>query len=550
MINNVSNFLEINPLIKGVTLLINSLKTKLILFYLVLVLLVITLKVTSLNYLQLPQLYGLEALSDKKDINNIKTAFNSKSKEYGVINYDNAVWDDTYHFVNNENPSYTESNFVKDTYRSLDINGINIYNKKGQTVWQQAWEHDTWDPLVFEPFAQPSAFVKKHILISDELLAKNNNKPLSSVGFTLIEEKLIIFSATSIFKANLSGSANGTMLFWRFFDDRILKDLQQRAGIEFTIEVINPQIGETPQLSSHGIHIKNSYRTVQGEIFDIVPFISGNGAIKFTYQAPPRQFSTSWFNQSTIITSLLFLVTLLLLFIFLHYFIVRPILKADSVVTAIIKDDNHSVRFNSQRKDELGTLFNLIDRLLEGVESTKQQLISHNVRLQTISQTDSLTQIPNRRAFDTYMEKLLATSEQGLVVSILICDVDFFKKYNDYYGHAKGDKTLCLIAQALRKNLHEDTDFVARYGGEEFVIVLKNTNKFEGLSVANNLIKTISDLNISHQKSEISKVVTLSIGIHSFTIENQKEYMPFFVVADKALYQAKEQGRNQALYID
>jgi len=520
-----------------------------VIFYFLLVIFVAFIKVTSLHYIQLPQLFTLEALSDKKDISHIKMAFSSKSKELSVINYDNAVWDDTYHYVNNKNIEFTDSNFVIDTFKSLGINGIHIYDSNAKTVWQQSWHRANWTPANFLPFDQPSLFVKQHILVSDELIKNNNNKPVSRKGFTLLDDKLIFFSATSIFKANLSGHANGTMLFWRFFDDELLIELQQRAGIKFTIEVIQPSIKNAVRLSSKNLDTENSYRTESGQIFDVVPLVTGNGAIKFTYQAPARQFSTSWLNQSTIISSILFLLTLLMIFIFFHYFIIRPIIKADKRVTAIIEHNDHSFRFSSKRKDELGTLFNLIDRLLDGVESSKQELISHNIRLQRISQTDSLTKIPNRRAFDHYMKKLLETSPLGLDVSILVCDVDYFKKYNDHYGHAKGDKTLYSIAQTLRTNLHEDTDFVARYGGEEFVIVLKGTDQKSAQSVANNLVGKVANLNMSHTTSDVADVVTLSIGIHTYVMAEQQQYMPLFELADEALYQAKEQGRNRAVAI-
>ncbi|WP_198559900.1 sensor domain-containing diguanylate cyclase [Colwellia sp. 12G3] len=508
------------------------------------------IKVISLHYIQLPQLYALEASSDEKDISRIKMAFTSKSKEYGVINYDNAVWDDTYHFINNQNTEFTDSNFVTDTYKSLGINGINIYDKQAKTVWRQAWDLDNFSPLTFPPFDSPSAFVTKHILVSEEQISTNNNKPVSRVGFTFLNDKIILFAATSIFQANLTGSTNGTMLFWRFFDEEVLTNLQQRAGIDFTIELVQPSLKNTVKLTSKNVFINKSYRTKKGEIYDVIPLVTGNGGIKFTYKAPIRQFSTSWLNQSTITSSMLFLLTLFMLFIFFHYFIIRPILRADKMVTAIVKHNDHSIRFSSKRKDELGTLFNLIDRLLDGVESKEQQLISHNIRLQHISQTDSLTKIPNRRAFDTHMKKILNTSSLGLNVSMMICDVDYFKKYNDSYGHAKGDEALYLIAQALRKNLHEETDFVARYGGEEFVVVLKNTNEDNAIAVANNLINIIADLKIPHIKSDIHDSVTISIGIHTFVLAGQQQYMPFFERADEALYQAKEQGRNRAIAKD
>lgn len=295
---------------------LSSLKTKLILFYCLLILFAAFIKITTLHHIQLPQLYTLEALSDEKDISRIKMAFTSKSKEYGVMNYDNSVWDDTYHFINNKNTDFTDSNFVTDTYKSLGINGINIYDKEAKIVWHQAWDLLEWSQLTFPPFDQPSVFVKKHILVSDELISKNNNKPVSRIGFTFLNDKIILFAATSIFKANLEGSANGTMLFWRFFDEEVLTDLQQRAGIDFTIELIQPSLKNTVRLTSKNELISNSYRTKKGKIYDVIPLITGNGVIKFTYNAPIRQFSTTWLNQSTVISSVLFLLTLLMLFLF------------------------------------------------------------------------------------------------------------------------------------------------------------------------------------------------------------------------------------------
>lgn len=506
----------------------------------------IIVKTLDLHFIQLPQFYALESLSDEKDISRIKIAFNSKSKEFGVINYDNAVWNESYHYINNRNDDFPEENFVIDAYKSLGLNGVHLFDKKSKRVWSRSWDRTNWSEMNFPAFDQPSLFVKEQLLISNDEVANNNNLPLTKAGFVLIENKFIIFAATSIFQANLDGSANGTMLFWRIVDQQVLSDLQERAGIIFRIEIIESKKNNLLSLSSKNVYKEGSYRTENDEIYGFYPFISGEGGVKFSYQAPSRQFTTDWFNYSSVITLLLFLVALLMISLFFHYVIIRPISKADKRVTAIIKNSDEKIRFSSNRKDELGTLFNLIDRLLDDVASNEQELVSHNLRLQTISRTDGLTNIPNRRAFDLYMVNLFETTTFGEEVSMLICDVDYFKKYNDYYGHALGDNTLRLIANCLRKNLHEDTDFVARYGGEEFVIILKNTNEIQAKSVANNLVRRVKALQIAHKDSKASEVVTISIGYHSFIISGQQQYMSFFELADKALYKAKNEGRNRA----
>jgi len=498
----------------------------------------------NLSYIQLPQLYLMEKHSDQKDLNRIKIAFQSVSNELDVINYDNAVWTETYDYINNRNENYTKDNFVIDAFKSIGLNGIYIYDIKGNKVWGQAWNKKTWTPMSFTAFDLPSSFVKSKLLISQGAVKKSNNKPVTRSGYAFLNNKLILFSATSVFKANLTGKSNGTMLFWRFVDEEVLTKLQQRSGIKFNIEVINSVI-EGSLINTELTRDEVSIRSAEGEISGYYPLFANMGAIQFNYQAPKRQFDIDWFNQSTIIMSLLFSITLLIVTLFVHYVVIRPILKAEKFVRNVVKNNDHTVRLNSPRKDELGNLFNLIDRLLDDVASQEQELISHNLRLQKISRTDGLTNIANRRAFDIHMQTLLETGLQGMEVSILICDVDYFKKYNDYYGHAKGDNALRLIAESLQKNLHLETDFVARYGGEEFIVVLKNTNEKQALSVANNLLKCIRALGIEHQESDVLDVVTISIGLYNFSMGSQKNYEPLFEIADQALYSAKDNGRNQ-----
>lgn len=522
-----------------------SLKTKLSIIFLLMIGLTVTIEMLNLKYIRLPQLISLEANSDQKDIKRIKIAFKSMVKELGVINYDNAVWDEAYDYVDNRDPQFPESNFVIDAFQSLDLNGIHIYDRQGNTVWSRTWDRDKTTQISFVPFDSPTSFVKEYILSADKLVKANGNRPLTRAGFTLLDDQLVMYAATSIFKATLEGGTNGTMVFWRFVDESIFSGLRELAGIEFEIELVKSGKEQAIELSSLGSFSPGSYRTQKGVIFDFYPFSAGSGGMRFIYEAPDRQFETNWFNNSTVMTSILFSLTLLFVSILVHFVIIGPILNAEKLVNSIIKANDRTVRFKSKRKDELGTLFNLIDRLLDDVTSKEQELKSHNVRLQKISRTDGLTNIANRRALDKYMERLLNNSESGLEVSLLVCDVDYFKKYNDFYGHALGDKVLRLIADSLHRNLHQDTDFVARYGGEEFVVVLTNTNENQAIAVANNLLRSIRNLKILHEESDIAEMITLSIGIHTFDVSEQKQYEPMFKKADEALYKAKRDGRNR-----
>lgn len=504
----------------------------------------LVIETVNLQFFKLPELYALEAQSDKKDINRIKNSFNSINNELSVLNYDNAVWNATDDYLNDKNDDFTQDNFTLDFFTSLNINGIHIYDQQNKAIWSKIYNAKNKTFMSFPAFENTNIDVINYILQPSKHIQNNNHKPITHVGLIELNNQLIHFAATSINRASFKYKSNGTLVFWRFVDTNVISDLQKRAGINFTFELIDLPNNEAPA-NSKNTYIPGSYRTNEGYIYDYYSLTNKNKLLKFNYKAPQRQFETHWFQQ-TLMIAIFFSATFSIIYLLIHNLIIKPIIEAKKLVNVIIDDSNLSVRFSHKRKDELGTLFNLINRLLEDISSKEQELISHNLRLQELSKTDGLTNIANRRAFDLYMNQLISTSPKGVEASILVCDVDFFKKYNDFYGHALGDKALRLIADNFKRNLHSETDFVARYGGEEFVIVLKNTNETEAQSVANNLLISIKELNISHQKSDIAETVTVSIGCHTFFPAEQQEHTSLFVKADKALYLAKSLGRDRA----
>jgi diguanylate cyclase (GGDEF)-like protein len=126
-------------------------------------------------------------------------------------------------------------------------------------------------------------------------------------------------------------------------------------------------------------------------------------------------------------------------------------------------------------------------------------------------------------------------------------DIDFFKKYNDSFGHLEGDKALIAVAQCLKKEIKRKTDFISRYGGEEFLCLLPYTDQEGAIYFAKKLVKTIEDLKISHPMNDHSEYLTISIGVSSCIPEMNDPPVNLINNADKALYTAKSAGRNQAV---
>jgi len=184
-------------------------------------------------------------------------------------------------------------------------------------------------------------------------------------------------------------------------------------------------------------------------------------------------------------------------------------------------------------------------------DKTAGNLNTHKIDLHDQSRRDALTGIYNRRFMEEALErcvKILADSNGML--SVLMVDVDFFKRYNDTYGHGMGDVCLKSVADALVGGLRGgDGSFVARYGGEEFIVVLSATDANAARSIAERLLERVRGLRIPHAKSDAASFVTISIGIAASVVDGNSDANEYIKRADEALYLAKESGRNRCTCI-
>jgi len=175
-----------------------------------------------------------------------------------------------------------------------------------------------------------------------------------------------------------------------------------------------------------------------------------------------------------------------------------------------------------------------------------KQLESANKKLEQLSLSDPLTGIANRRYFDQFLAQMFSiTQREHKPLSLLIIDVDFFKKFNDCYGHYAGDQCLQAIANTLDGFANRGGDLAARYGGEEFGMILADTSSENAEQFASNCRMAVEELDITHAKSSIAKHITISVGITTLEGKPGESIEQLLLDADKALYQAKNKGRNQ-----
>jgi len=235
-------------------------------------------------------------------------------------------------------------------------------------------------------------------------------------------------------------------------------------------------------------------------------------------------------------------------------------LQAGSTLEMLLLAFALADRYNTLRKDKLQAQSDLVlakeklvetlqasERLLtQRVEERTQQLQVLNEKLEALTLVDDLTGVANRRQFDQTLHKEWLRMERlHQPLALLMLDVDWFKPYNDHYGHQAGDTCLRAVATAIAA-LSRTSDLVARYGGEEFVLIAPATDSASAMALARRACEAVQALALEHVRSD-KGVITISVGVAALVPGTGHTVEELLRAADAALYRAKEQGRNQAV---
>jgi len=202
--------------------------------------------------------------------------------------------------------------------------------------------------------------------------------------------------------------------------------------------------------------------------------------------------------------------------------------------------------------NEYGALLEELRLLAQISDNAIDNLNTSNIDLHDKAYLDALTGILNRRGMEEKLAQtinLLGRADEN-ILSVLMMDIDFFKRYNDTYGHGAGDECLKAVGGALKKSITRVGDFVARYGGEEFIVVLPNTREDGAKKIAERIMENIRELEIPHEKNDSAPYVTISIGSTTARVVHTHKGTDFINRADEALYDSKKTGRNKHSHLD
>jgi len=263
--------------------------------------------------------------------------------------------------------------------------------------------------------------------------------------------------------------------------------------------------------------------------------------------------------NNSILLTLLFLIGAIVVvigfFLYITRLIVQPIQKLNVATQKLVEGDFEPI-IETTSKNEVETLtrnFNtmgqkitvLVHNLEEQVAIRTQELELKNTQLNDLSYKDSLTNIANRRKFFEVAHTIVKhSSRTNHPIALMMLDIDWFKDYNDNYGHVAGDKCLKEIASVISSCVKREIDLCARYGGEEFVVILQELHEADAKQLANRIREKVEALNIEHASTPFGKV-TISIGVFFGPIASKMKVETIIDMADMALYEAKNLGRNQ-----
>lgn len=509
-------------------------------FALVFVLAVINLS-AALIVLQtttIPTFERLEAAADRKDVDRVLAGFDTLRSRLHTMAYDYALWDDTYQYFQDHNQAYLASNFIIDTFIGNSIDLVILADRQHRILWYRF--ADTENEVFFPPqHFNPEALVP---YLADAALAYPE-APVSNSGFINTALGPMVFASYSVHRSDGTGVSPGSVLLGRFISQEDLHEIQQLVKLPFSAHAVTDQ----PTRIDTGVTLAQTFRNADDQIMWYIKDIHGQPLISFTIDLDPRVLDQRELATPGMLAFLVAVLSCIGIAGFLNTAVVEPLLKIRAHLQQVRIKGDYSMRLHNQGHDELGDLSSECDRLISHIQIQNQLLREQSEELEKLSLLDELTGLGNRRFLDQWLEEYWSLHKrEQQPLSFLLLDIDYFKRYNDYYGHPMGDEALKRVAAAIRASLPRKTDKAARYGGEEFALLLADTDANGAAAVAAALHSAIADAEISHPKSAASKLLSISIGYATLTPGKVMTSSELVRQADIALYRAKASGRNQS----
>lgn len=492
-----------------------------------------------LHFLIFPGFIRLEGQEAQQNIQRINNAIAQEIRTLDTTNLDWANWDDTIVFIETADEGFLKSNLIGNIVEDLNLHYLQFLTLDAENRWQGSTANLTKaDITELDRLIQLTA--------EDSLLDFNARKGLVSLA-----GRPFILSLRPVLTSTGKGPNRGLVVMGKFVD---IDALQEQTKVIFSLSSLSKKQSEA-MLSGILAEIKtgNLYpirKTNQHKfaMHALLKDINGKEAfiLHTTYPRVITNQGLRLVNNAMFFSTIGALALLILYLFLLSRVILNPIHSLTIHVRKIIQSQDYSKKIGMGRKDDIGLLATAFDQLLAKIQVQTNALITANKQLEDMTLTDPLTEIANRRKLDIFLaEEWIRLSRQQEPMTLIMADIDHFKLYNDSYGHDKGDTCLKRVARILAACCHRPADLVSRFGGEEFVILLPDTDSKGGQRVASNMCQALIAEQIEHKASLTAPFVTMSLGVATITPNDKQDGDTLLKAADDALYNAKNQGRNQ-----
>lgn len=473
-----------------------------------------------------PSFGVLERRLALEDVSRIRGAFaqDLSALEQSVKDY--ATWDEMLAYVRQPNQDFVRTNLADTMFGTLRIDLVQIYDSDQRVVFAKALDHTTGLPHRFAE-VDPGSLMRNCPIVTPIKPESALDSLKRSGIFRTQDDQLLELVAHPIVKSDGHGPAAGAVVFGRLIDGEMLEDFRRRLHLEFELctrdSLETRSTDSVPEIANEQVVATALWRD---------PLLRPIARVRLARSAAIYEHGKRALVVAETGTLVVLTIVLAVLWLVLKLTVVRPLKQLSQTISTIQETGGLATKVMSKRRDEIGMLAQNFERLLV-------LLRTRATALEQLATSDELTSLYNRRFIMDFLHREIERAiryDQDL--AILLLDVDHFKRINDSFGHAMGDRVLRAIGRILKESTRI-SDGLGRYGGEEFLIVMPHQSQSGAFVVSERVRQAIASTDFGTPWP-----VTVSIGVACWEGHTREALL---YVADQNLYKAKAAGRNRSI---
>lgn len=486
-------------------------------------------------FVELPKLEQSISKLSEKELDILNSSVSNSLGSLARTNFDYAVWTSTYEFIHEPTDEYIEDNYVANTFTSLEIDGVFYLDENLVPIFVQGFHNTKLIDLAFSFYDFKKNPNNLNILPGPTTKTGAPKKQ----GFINTINGPAMYSSVQIRDSDMNGENRGFLIMIRLLEDPFVENLSEQTLTELSY-IANKVDAKILKLDDW----KTKIKSIGVNPYTDIALCDDNGGIVSTLRLKHSNgILPNLINEQSIIFIVLMSLLIYLVHLLVSNFIIMPVKK----LAMDIKNRDNNQQFSPIDEQytvrELAIVSQNVNQLMVTVQQQNDLLAKQVI-------TDSLTGIMNKRGLMEAIElHSVLCIRDGVGFAVVMADIDYFKNYNDSVGHLEGDTALYKVATTLNEQCQRSGDICARYGGEEFTLIFSEMTDAQLQHKLDSIISAMQELALLHPCSPVSKYTTISMGAVIINASDVVDYSlsvnAILRVADRALYKAKDSGRNR-----